>query len=98
MNIFYVTLSIDIIGVLVGIISIVTIVNVKRQLGGVVGSGISIFVLGVLSMMLAFLWTIIFTRLKLFTPPAIDIHHALMTVGMILFVISATKFSKTLKL
>ncbi|MDP3764866.1 MAG: hypothetical protein Q8Q95_04635 [bacterium] len=98
MNTFYITLSIDILGIAVGIISIATIISVKKQMGGAIGKGLGLFIWGVMFMMLAFLWTIIFTRLKLLMPPAVDIHHALMTIGMILFVVSAKKFSKTVNL
>jgi hypothetical protein len=39
-------------------------------------------------------WTIVFTRLSLFPKPSIDVHHLFMTIGMILFVFAAYKFSR----
>ena len=88
------TLTIDIVGILVGIVSIGVLLKTRSSLGGIVGGGIKPLIWGVLCMILAFLWTIIFTRLKLLPAPTIDIHHALMTAGMILFVISARSFAK----
>ena len=92
MNITYV-LWIDIIGVAVGFISVAKMLKLNRTLGGRIGNAVNLVVGGVALNVLAFLWTIIFIRLKLFTPPALDIHHLLMTIGMILFVFAARKFS-----
>mgnify|MGYP001579675146 CR=1 FL=1 len=89
------TLTIDVIGVLVGIVAIFVILSARQQIGGDVGKGLTIFIWGILSMILAFIYTIVFTRLKLVAAPPVDIHHALMTVGMLLFIVSAMRFFKT---
>lgn len=86
-------LFIDIIGVMIGIISITTMFGLKKNLGGRIGATLNLVMGGVLFNILAFGWTIVFTRLKLFIPPSIDVHHFLMTIGMILFVLAARKFS-----
>jgi len=86
-------LGIDIIGVAVGLISVAKMLKLNRILGGRIGNAVNLVVGGVTLNVLAFLWTIVFTRLKLFAPPALDIHHLLMTIGMALFVFAARKFS-----
>lgn len=86
-------LIIDMSGVAVGLISVVKMLKLHRTLGGKIGGAVHLVVGGVILNMLAFLWTIIFTRLKLFPMPPLDVHHLLMTVGMVLFVFAARKFS-----
>ena len=85
---------IDIIGIVVGITSIFTIRATSKNLGGRVASALNLFVWGVLAMVSAFTWTLVFSRFHLFpTPWGIDAHHILMTAGMILFVLAARRFS-----
>lgn len=98
MNIFIVTVTIDLIGILVGVISIGIVAKTRSQLGGVVGKGLNILIWGVLFETSAFIWTIVFSRFKLFPAPfGLDIHHLLMTVAMVLFVVAALRFSKIAK-
>lgn len=86
-------LTIDIIGVAVGFFSVVKMFKLNRTLGGRMGNAINLVLGGVVSNILAFLWTIAFTRLKLLPAPILDVHHFLMTIGMILFVLAARRFS-----
>ena len=96
MDTFTITVAIDIIGILVGIVSIGIITKTRSQLGGAVGKGLNTLIWGVLFETSAFVWTIIFTRFKLFTAPfGLDVHHLLMTIAMVLFVAAALRFSKT---
>ncbi len=89
-----IALVIDIVGISIGLFSIATIIRLGRALGGGgLGVALNLFVWGIVFMMTAFTWTIVFTRLKLFVAPPIDVHHLLMTSGMILFVLAARKFS-----
>lgn len=92
-----VVLLIDMIGVLAGVVSIAVIFNASKIIGGQVGSAFSLVLFGILFQMSAVIYTIIFTRLKLFPAPSIDIHHALMVIGLIFFVIAAKKFSQVSK-
>lgn len=82
----------DIIGIIIGIISIITIRKTSKMLGGRVAGALSLFTWGVVAMVLAFAWTLFFSRLQLWTAP-LDVHHILMTIGMILFVLAARRFS-----
>lgn len=86
-------LMIDFIGVTAGLICLWVIVSASSKVGGQVGSAFNLVLGGILFQMAAIIYTIIFTRLKLFSAPPVDIHHALMVIGLILFVISAKKFS-----
>ena len=93
-NIVTLLMLIDIAGIVIGAISIFTIRKTSKNLGGRVAGALNLFVLGVVAMMLAFTWTIVFSRLHLFpTPWGVDAHHVLMTAGMILFVLAARRFS-----
>ena len=84
-------LIIDVSGVAIGLISVLKMLKLNRMLGGKIGGAVNLVVGGVILNMIAFLWTIIFTRLKLFPAPPLDVHHLLMTVGMVLFVFAARK-------
>lgn len=86
-------LLIDITGILIGVASIYLMLALKRTVGGSVGAALNLVVGGVLFNLLAFIWTIVFTRLRLYPPPAVDVHHLFMVCGMILFVLAARKFS-----
>ena len=90
-------LIIDFVGVIIGFISIAKMLKLNSTLGGRIGGSINLVVGGVMLNVLAFLWTIVFTRLKLLQAPLLDVHHLLMTVGMILFVLAAKKFSSLIQ-
>lgn len=92
-----ITLGIDIVGIATGLIAIFLLLNINKTLGGKISGALKFFVWGVVVMIAAFLWTIIFTRLKMLPPPLIDIHHLLMTTGMLLFIFSAKKFASLLR-
>lgn len=94
---FYITVAIDFLGIIIGLISIWYIFRIKDLLGGRLGGGISFFIWGVIFMILAFGYTVIFTRFKLFTAPGVDPHHALMTIGMVFFVIVASRFAGAIR-
>ncbi len=84
---------IDIIGIVIGIASVIQIQISARGLGGRVASALNLFTAGIIAMVLAFTWTLVFVRLKLYAAPALDAHHLLMMLGMILFVLAARRFS-----
>lgn len=90
-------LLIDFIGVAAGLICLWIIASASSKIGGQVGSAFNLVLGGIIFQMAAIVYTIIFTRLKLFPAPPVDIHHALMVIGLILFVISAKKFSDLTK-
>ena len=90
-------LVLDILGVLVGLVSIYIIFHLNKKIKGDVGKALNFFICGISFMMLAFIWTIIFTRLKLVPAPPIDVHHFLMAIGMIFFVMSILQFARLTK-
>lgn len=89
-----IVLLIDFVGVLAGVISVLVIFNTFKVIGGQVRSTFSLVLLGIIFQMLAIIYTIIFTRLKLFPAPSVDVHHALMVVGLVFFVLAARQFAK----
>jgi tryptophan-rich sensory protein len=93
MSIRTIVLFIDFLGILIGLLSVAKMIGLKKTLGGRLGTILNLVVVGVSLNILAFAWTVIFTRLKLLPAPSLDVHHLLMTFGMILFVLAAKKFS-----
>ncbi|MEK7074207.1 MAG: hypothetical protein AAB968_00410 [Patescibacteria group bacterium] len=86
-------LIIDVIGIITGIVAIITVNNLNKVLAGKLSSALKVFMWGIVFMILAFLYTVVFTRLMLLPKPAVDIHHLFMTLGMIFFIMSAKKFA-----
>ena len=90
MSFSLITLWIDIAGVIIGLFSIWIIIQIKTQTGGESTRGLNLFVWGIVLMILAFTDSVVFLRLSLllaFPVPPIDIHHILMTIGMLFFII-----------
>jgi len=89
-------LVIDIIGMLVGIVSILIILNLSKKISGDVGKALNLIAFGITFMLLALLETIIFGRLIILQAlkPSVDVHHLFMTVGMVFFVVAAKQFAK----
>jgi riboflavin transporter FmnP len=87
-------LIIDFVGVIVAVVSVVMLFDLKNKLGGRVGAALNLIMIGIVFNTAALVWTIVFTRLSLFPKPSIDVHHLFMTIGMILFVFAAYKFSR----
>jgi len=87
-------LVIDFIGIAIGLIAILTVNNLNKVLAGKLSGALKVFVGGIVCMIFAFVYTVIFTRLKLISAPPVDIHHLLMTFGMLFFIVSAKKFAQ----
>lgn len=87
-------LIIDFIGIATGLVAVLMVQNLNKVLAGKLSGALKVFMWGVFFMIFAFMYTVIFTRLKLLSAPPIDIHHLLMTLGMILFITSAKKFAQ----
>lgn len=89
-------LTIDILGVLVGLIAIYYVYTAR--VGGRVGKAVSLFVWGIIFQVSAISYTIVFGRLALFAKPGgVDIHHLLMVVGLVLFVWGARVYASLLR-
>ena len=86
--------AIDILGVITGLVSIFIIHSSTRGVGGIIGNSLRIFIWGIVAMTLAVVYTLVFTRFKIYPVPGnVDIHHLLMFIGLVLFVISAKKIA-----
>lgn len=84
-------ITIDVFGIIIGIISLLSIWNIKKTLGGRIGEALNLLVGGIAFTILAFGWTIL-TLLGLVPHSTTDIHHLLMIVALILLVFSARSF------
>lgn len=86
---------IDIMGIIIGIISVAVIYSITKKLGGVVGKTFNLMIYGIFAMILAVVYTLVFARFKLFPiPGGIDVHHFLMFIGLVLFVIASYNLAK----
>lgn len=89
-----VPLLLDLFGILIGITSIATILRGMQGMGGRVGSTLRLFIWGIVFQVGALLYTVVFARLKLLPlPGGVDIHHLLMTIGLIVFVLAGRQFA-----
>lgn len=93
---------IDLIGIAIGVGAVVLGLNLKKTIGGRVGEGLTYFMWGVVWMVLAFVYTLFNARFNTVLKGqlnlgGVDIHHALMTLGMIFFIVSARKFTRLAK-
>lgn len=90
-------LVVDIIGLVIGFISIFIIQRLRETIGGRLGRALNLFVWGVVAMTVAFGWEI-FSVVFPHPLPADEIQRLLMIAGMTLFVLSARKFFSLMQL
>jgi hypothetical protein len=95
----HIHILIELVGLGIGIITLLRISLLKKQLGGRVGSALNYFMGGILWMTIAFVYTLFHQRLN--TPlkgqlafMGIDLHHLIMLVGMVFFILSTREFLK----
>lgn len=84
-------IALDVFGIVVGVVSLLSIWSIKKTLGGRIGEALNLLVGGIAFTILAFGWTIL-TLLGLIPHATTDIHHLLMIVALILLVFSARSF------
>lgn len=88
-----VTLLVESIAVIVGFIAVYLLLRLNTRLGGKINAALRFFILGVLSNVLAIVLSELGYHQYAFGTLTIDIHHVLMAIGMIFFVISTRRFS-----
>lgn len=90
---------IDSVGIVVGLFFIYLIILKGRLIGGGVKEALNFTIWGVIFNITALSLTLLTDRLKIIALPVemVDIHHLLMTVGMIFFLVSAKRFTDLFK-
>ncbi|OGI95372.1 hypothetical protein A2917_02285 [Candidatus Nomurabacteria bacterium RIFCSPLOWO2_01_FULL_42_17] len=83
----------DTIAILVGIVAIYSLLRLNKSLGGKLSSAIRFFNLGMAANVVAIIWSTFYGHMYIVAGATLDIHHLLMSVGMIFFVISTRKLS-----
>jgi hypothetical protein len=86
-------IALDVFGIAVGLISLFSIWNIRKTLGGRVGEALNLLVGGIVFTILALGWTIL-TLLSIVPHTTTDIHHLLMIVGLIFLVLAARSFAQ----
>ena len=90
---------IDFFGVAVGAISVVIVYSALRNIGGAFGQTFKLILFGITFQVIAIIYTLIFARFKLYAiPGGIDIHHLLMIIGLVIFVLAARNLTKLSKM
>lgn len=89
--------TIDIFGVLVGVISIFLIFNIAKSFKGSLRASFNYIIYGVSFQVLALLDDAL-TDLRVYSPPeGISIHHLIMIIGIVFFTIAAFRLRNMLK-
>ncbi|OGI68675.1 hypothetical protein A3A05_03245 [Candidatus Nomurabacteria bacterium RIFCSPLOWO2_01_FULL_41_12] len=83
----------DFIAVLAGIIAIYYLIHLNKKLGGKLSAAIRFFNLGMVANVLAIAWSTFWGHLYVVAGASLDIHHLLMSLGMIFFILSIHKLS-----
>lgn len=87
----------DFIAVLAGVVAIYYLFRLNKRLGGKLSGAIRFFNLGVASNVLAIAWSTFLGHLYIVAGISLDIHHLLMSVGMIFFIFSTHKLSELIQ-
>lgn len=90
-------LGIDIVGIIIGIISLISVVGLSKKVGGKVGNAVNLLLAGIIFLILSFVWTslnIIGFISFAFTD---DVHHILMIIAATLLVIAARSLAQLMK-
>jgi len=90
-------LIVDALGVIIGIVSVILIYSTARKIGGRVQQGLLYMVWGLVAMVLSFGSSLYFIFKGVMDMNSMAIHSFIMVIGMILFIISARKFSGLLR-
>jgi len=86
-------LIVDVIAIAIGLIAIVGVTRLNRNLGGKMKSALQFFVLGILSNIVAMIWTSFYGHTYTIGMTTFDIHNFFMAVGMLFFILSTWRFS-----
>ena len=92
-SVFSIQSILDLIAVVIGIIAIYSLIRLNKKLGGKLSSAIRFFNLGMAANVLAIIWSTFWGHTYTIAGATFDLHHLLMSLGMILFIISARKLS-----
>lgn len=87
-------ITISSITVVIGIVAILLIFRINRQLGGRISQALRFFTAGVLCNVSAVIWTLVYGHNLVIGSIDVNIHQNLMSIGMIFFIISITRFAK----
>ena len=90
-------LIIDFGAIIIGFGAIYLLIRLNQTLGGKIKSALWFFVLGVLSNVVAILWSLFLDHMYNIGGTMFNIHQFFMTVGMIFFIISTHRFSSLIQ-
>lgn len=81
----------DLIAIIIGVIAIYSLIRLNQKLGGKLSLVVKFFNLGMAANVLAIIWSTFFGHIYTVAGVSFDIHHLLMSVGMIFFILSTRK-------
>lgn len=82
-----------VIAVIIGVVAVYLLIRLNRRLGGKLNIALRLFVGGVISNTVAIIWTLSGGPMFSVGGALFDVHHLLMTLGMIFFIFSVHRFS-----
>lgn len=92
-NAFLAQTALDLTVIIIGFIAVYSLIRLNKKLGGKLSSAIRLFNIGMFINISAILWSTFWGHVYTVAGMSFDIHHLLMSVGMIFFIISTHKFS-----
>ena len=90
--------SLDGVAIIIGLFAILIVFRLNGRLGGRINIALRYFIAGVLSNIVAIIWSLSFGHDYIWNGFAFDIHQNFMTLGMIFFIISTVQFSKLMRI
>jgi len=86
-------IGVDVLAVLIALVAIILVIRLNSKLGGKLRSALRYFVLGILVNAFAMVWTAFFGHTYTLGTVTFDVHNTFMAIGMVLFSLSAYRFS-----
>ncbi len=93
----YIQLIFDVVAIATGIITVFFLLQLNSKVGGKLNSALWFFIWGMVANISAIIWSIFFGHVYVLVGMEFDLHHFLMTVGMIFFIISTSRFFSIVK-
>lgn len=83
----------DLAAIIIGVVSIYSLVRLNKKLGGKLSGAIKFFNLGMTANVLAIISSVLWVHEYTLSGVTFDLHHVLMSIGMIFFILSTRKLS-----
>lgn len=90
-------LIMDAVAIGTGLITVFFLLRLNLRIGGKINSALWFFIWGMMANTSAILWSTFFVHVYTFNGLEFDMHHFLMTLGMMFFIVSTSRFFSIVK-